>query len=93
MLDDQPYIQQIDYPKQGLQLSTLNVIVWPLRRQLMDAGYKAEEKKKKPALSKKYVSARKYFLARHECWSCDDWKRVIVNVNYLWAVFNFFEIF
>lgn len=63
MLDDQPYIQQIDYPKQGLQLSTLNVILWPLRCQLMDAGNKAEEKKKKPALSKKYVSARKSWHA------------------------------
>uniref|UniRef100_A0A0A1XKX3 Transposable element Tc1 transposase n=1 Tax=Zeugodacus cucurbitae TaxID=28588 RepID=A0A0A1XKX3_ZEUCU len=77
-------------PKQGLPLLTQNVSVWTLRRALKDAGYKAKEKKKKPALTKKKCFSRKDFLARHEYWTCDDWKRVIVNVNYLWAVFSFF---
>ena len=55
----------------------IKVSEWTARRALRDVGYKAIEKKKKPALLKKNIKARIEFAKRYKNFAVDDWKRVI----------------
>jgi hypothetical protein len=48
-----------------------------VRRALQEAGLGAQEKMEKPRLSPKNIKARLEFAKRHQCWTIDDWKRVI----------------
>ena len=48
-------------------------------RALNNAGMKATDKKKKPALSKKNIKERLAFAKSHRDWTVEDWKSVIFS--------------
>lgn len=50
---------------------------WTARRALKRIGLIASVKQKKPALSKKNITARLQFCKEHKNWSVEDWKRII----------------
>lgn len=71
---------KMSVPRDGLPLLAQKASIWTLRRALNGIVYKAKKKKKKPALSAKNVSSRKAFLKRHENWTFEDWRRVILTL-------------